>query len=149
MSFPVGHKGFRTSESYRRSAEKLAAIKDVQTRFKKGMTPWNKGKQGVMPEPWNKGKVHESVVGEGNVQWKGEEASYFAKHSWMVYHHGNPRECEECGVKGKKNGRQWSIHWANISGQFLRDLADWKKLCVSCHRRFDNARRKNVPSMTA
>ena len=75
------------------------------------------------------------------MNWKGGEASYFAKHIWMVNNHGNPSECEQCGIEGKKNGRSWSIHWANISGQFLRDLSDWKRLCVPCHRRFDNSRR--------
>ena len=29
-------------------------------------------------------------------------------------------------------------HWANISGEYKRDLTDYKRLCVSCHRYFDS-----------
>lgn len=139
MSFPKGHTGFRTKESYRLSAEKLAA-QDVPSRFKKGITPWNKGKQGLMPEPWNKGKKFDLISTEGNVNWKGEDASYFAKHIWMTGNYGNPKKCEHCGVLGKKTGRSWSIHWANISGKYLRDTNDWLRLCAKCHSAFDRSR---------
>ena len=141
MSFPAGHSGFRTQESYKRAGEKLAERTDVKTRFKKGFTPWNKGKQGVMPEPWNKGKEHTAVVGEKNALWKGEKASYFAKHLWMKHHYGSPAECEHCGGLGKKTGRSWSIHWANISRKYFRDRSDWLALCAKCHSAFDRGRK--------
>ncbi len=33
----------------------MGLLKANQTSFKKGFTPWNKGKKGVMPTAWNKG----------------------------------------------------------------------------------------------
>lgn len=36
----------------RKRREHLASV----STFKKGFTPWNKNKKGVMPEPWNKGE---------------------------------------------------------------------------------------------
>lgn len=77
---------------------------------------------------------------QNNINWKGKDASYFAKHMWMVGKYGNPAKCQECGVPGRKTGRMWSIHWCNISGKFKRVLSDWKQLCVSCHRKFDYGR---------
>lgn len=40
------HKGYHASEDTRQKLSRSAL----------GRTPWNKGKEGVMPEPWNKGK---------------------------------------------------------------------------------------------
>lgn len=31
----------------------------------------------------------------------------------------------------------WSIHWANRSHKYLRDLTDWTALCIPCHRKHD------------
>ena len=39
--------------------------------------------------------------------------------------------CEWCE---RDSGR---IHWANRSGQYLRDLDDWFQLCPPCHARYD------------
>jgi hypothetical protein len=75
-----------------------------------------------------------------NVNWKGEEASYFAKHLWMVSNYGNPENCEHCHKMGGPNkGGKWNIHWANKSGEFKRQKSDWLQLCVSCHRKYDYA----------
>src|SRR6185312_1937249 len=46
-------------------------------------------------------------------------------------------------VKGRR-----SIHWANISGKYKRDLSDWIALCTLCHTAFDNKNKidfKEVP----
>lgn len=71
---------------------------------------------------------------EMNVNWKGDKASYAAKHIWARNNFGKPDKCDECEEDKKR------IEWANISGKFLRDRKDWKKLCVSCHRKFDYSR---------
>ena len=44
------------------------------------------------------------------------------------------RECEFCHRNNLK-GRE--IHWANKSGNYLRELTDWIRLCVKCHKFFD------------
>lgn len=33
------------------------------------------------------------------------------------------------------------MHWANISGKYLRDITDWVRLCVSCHKYFDKQKK--------
>lgn len=70
-------------------------------------------------------------VNENHFAWKGDEASYSAKHYWVYRKLGRPNECKECGkIEGK-------FTWANISGEYKRDLTDWKRLCYSCHKIFD------------
>ena len=60
--------------------------------------------------------------------------NYRGVHQWMQYHYGKPKKCSRCGFTSD-NGRQF--HWANLSGQYLKDITDWKRLCVSCHLRMD------------
>ena len=46
--------------------------------------------------------------------------------------------CEKCGVKpGKGKDGRTKVHWANISGSYLRDREDWLHLCVRCHYKED------------
>jgi hypothetical protein len=74
--------------------------------------------------------------------WKGEKVGYHALHAFLSRRYGKPKECAACGVAGvSKNGR-WTIEWANTTGVYNRQLKNWKKLCVSCHRKEDNVPRK-------
>jgi hypothetical protein len=66
--------------------------------------------------------------------WKGEEAGYVAKHMWIGKHHGKASKCENPNCVSKNPKR---FEWANISGNYLRDVSDYKMLCPSCHRRMD------------
>lgn len=34
-------------------------------------------------------------------------------------------------------GKKRYFQWANISGEYLRIVSDWKQLCVKCHKKFD------------
>lgn len=63
--------------------------------------------------------------------YKGDDASYTAKHIWVAYHYGKASKCEFCGVKDRK------YHWSNISGEYKRDRNDWQQLCIPCHKKFD------------
>ena len=78
-------------------------------------------------------------IGENNWNWKGEDAGYQAKHRWVRAHYGKPDTCENCG---KNNLSGNFINWANISGKYLRIRSDWQRLCKSCHKRYDDARRQ-------
>lgn len=73
-------------------------------------------------------------------RWKGDDAGYYAVHDWMTKHFGQPTECEQCGL----NDPLRKYHWANLSGEYRRDRNDFKRMCVSCHRKYDYAAaRKN------
>jgi hypothetical protein len=80
-------------------------------------------------------KVSQSLIGKIGVharRWKGDSASYVAKHMWIHKHYGKASICEiDSTHKGKR------FEWANISGAYLRDRSDYRQLCPSCHRRSD------------
>lgn len=75
-----------------------------------------------------------SRSGARHHNWKGDEASYIALHAWVQRKLGKPTICENCGKDGLSGHR---IHWANKSREYRRDIADWKRLCVSCHSKYD------------
>lgn len=75
--------------------------------------------------------------GDKSSAWKGDKASYFAKHLRAKTKWGQPMQCEECGEVFDSNNK---IHWANISGKFKEERSDWRRLCVPCHRKFDYSR---------
>lgn len=67
-------------------------------------------------------------------RWKGDEVGYRTLHKWVQKHLGKPHFCEIC-KNFKLNHRQY--HWANISGEYERNVKDWKRLCVKCHKAYD------------
>ena len=75
-----------------------------------------------------------SESGMKHHNWKGDKVGYVGLHSWVVKHFGKPDTCEHCGTAGL-SGRK--INWANKSHKYLRDLSDWLRLCVSCHKKYD------------
>lgn len=66
--------------------------------------------------------------------WKGNRVGYRALHYWVERESGRPCTCEHCGKTGLR-GKQ--IQWANKSQKYMRVLADWLRLCVPCHRKYD------------
>jgi len=68
--------------------------------------------------------------GDKSSTWKGEEAGYFVKHTWINKHYPKKGRCYFCGQKR-------FTHYANISGEYKRDIKDFVELCVSCHKKFD------------
>ena len=71
------------------------------------------------------------VKGEGHPRWVGNSIKYSGLHKWVRSVLGKPTECEHCGVGG------W-LHWANVSGQYLRESGDWIALCPKCHKIYDS-----------
>lgn len=69
---------------------------------------------------------------ENHFNWKGEEAGYVSLHTWVRSRLGTPSVCFICGTRDANR-----YEWANISGEYHRDLEDWMRLCKSCHVRYD------------
>jgi len=67
--------------------------------------------------------------------WKGEKASYVAHHQWVRRYLGKPQKCEHCKTTANR-----MYHWANVSGEYFRELSDWVRLCVPCHSKHDRMR---------
>jgi hypothetical protein len=72
--------------------------------------------------------------GEEHPKWKGQDVSYSALHHWIKRKLGSPDICSQCGKSGL-TGKY--ITWANISHKYLRHTSDWKRLCQSCHKKYD------------
>jgi len=75
--------------------------------------------------------------------WKGDEVGYAALHSWIKRKLGKPNKCQNPKCKHKTE----IFDWANKSGKYKRDLNDWIRLCRSCHRSYDNERKRNVQAI--
>lgn len=124
---PPSHKGIKWTEE-RKLAARLLRLgkprpKEVleimsKTWFKKGCVSLNKGKDGLKNEL--------------NPNWKGDNVGYISLHNWVKRYKGSPKKCEHCLSEEKK-----MYHWANKSHEYKRDLDDWIRLCVSCHKKYD------------
>lgn len=110
-------------------------IRSWTTTRRKNMSKAYSGSGNPMfgKDAWNKNKRCEVLARENNGCWKGDKASYSAKHIWIRVNLGRANKCEdkECLGISKK------YHWANISHKYKRERADWKMLCVKCHAKFD------------
>lgn len=83
--------------------------------FKKGIKPWNIGKNGdYLPH------------------WKGNNVGLDALHEWVERKLGKPRKCEKCGTITAKK-----YDWSNKNHQYKRILSDWQRLCFRCHFLYD------------
>jgi hypothetical protein len=107
---------------------------EISKRLQIGVgTVWRSRKAaGVTPR--RSGKRNQS--GPANSYWKGDAVTYGGAHTRVCSVRGQPKRCEECGTTTARN-----FEWANLTGHF-HDPDDYRRLCRSCHRRFDNTRRK-------
>jgi len=70
--------------------------------------------------------------------WKGNSASYTAKHITLRKNFGSPLFCINCGKKGKRKNGRWTIQWALKKGKlYSRNREDYLHLCVQCHSNYD------------
>lgn len=146
------HKGAVWADEARkkRSEEwKGRQLNTGRTHFKKGVPSWNTGMSDWMTlehreklrqtalgrVAWNAGLKLPGMQGTNNPMWKSDNVGYYALHHWVRRCLGKPKQCAECGFESE-NIRQF--HWANISHNYERDLDDWIRLCVSCHRAYDS-----------
>lgn len=57
---------------------------------------------------------------------------YHGLHKWIQRKRGKPSLCELCKTTEGK------FEWSNISGKYLEDITDWQRLCIKCHRKYDD-----------
>lgn len=89
-------------------------------------------------------KSLQSSIKEKAYNWKGDKVGYNSLHAWVRRNFGKAKKCAKCNLIGKRNGRNWNIDWANISGKYSRDKSDWNGLCRKCHAKFDKEHCKNT-----
>jgi hypothetical protein len=90
---------------------------------------------------WMNKKRHD-MSDEKHFKWKGDFVGYHALHAWVTRKLGKANKCVSCDVKST------TYHWANKSGEYLRDVKDWLELCVRCHSRFDRGRDSIIKKYT-
>lgn len=115
-------------------------------RNKKGIARTNEVKEKIRIGKLNSDYIYPSEVlekmrGTNSPFWKGEDAKYGAKHDYVRKIRGTPNKCEDCGSTNKKR-----YYWANISKEYKRDPMDYKRLCGTCHIKFDKViERRRLP----
>lgn len=98
----------------------------------------NKFQLGRKHTPEEIQKIIDAQTGDKHWAWKGNSVGYASLHAWLRKHYGKPRRCELC-LLDDPNRR---YHWANKTGKYLRDISDWFRLCVSCHKKHDLSLKK-------
>lgn len=83
------------------------------------------------------GKWMSGRVNSANPAWRGDNASYRSKHTWVERRMGKANHCEECGLNEIPLGMKRYFQWANISREYKREVSDWKQMCVKCHINYD------------
>jgi hypothetical protein len=70
--------------------------------------------------------------GDDNPSWKGDNVKYCSLHQWLVRKKGKPSKCEHCGTTDIRR-----YQWANIDHKYRRNVDDFIRLCIPCHKKYD------------
>lgn len=88
-----------------------------------------KSRKGISNSPKTQFKKGQ-FLGDKHFLWKGDKVGYFALHTWINRNFPKIDKCESCGIESK-------LEWANVTGNYSRNRADYQCLCICCHRRAD------------
>lgn len=114
--FQKGHPTFISPETYKKIGETLSKQR--------------KGKPIKSSQGFQKG--HTIQLGDKHWAWKGDAVGHASLHDWLKRRVETINKCEHCGATTAKK-----YEWANKSHEYKRDITDWLRLCVSCHRKYD------------
>jgi hypothetical protein len=108
--------------------------------WKQAMSKRLKGKpspiKGIKRSEETKRKLSLSKMSEKNPNWKVDGVGSPALHYWIRRHKPRVALCENCK-------KQKPLDAANISGEYKRDINDFKWLCRHCHM-MEDGRMKNL-----
>ena len=82
-------------------------------------------------------KIKRDQWGDRNTSWHGAGATITCKHRRLYRMFGQPKKCDLCGASDESK----TYDWANLTGDY-DNPSDFKRMCRSCHRKYDNKRRK-------
>lgn len=77
--------------------------------------------------------------GQDHHGWRGDSVTYKQMHKRVEQAFGKPMKCAVCGTTEAKR-----YDWANLTGRYI-DITDYKRMCRSCHRRYDFKRNPPPP----
>lgn len=133
-SFQPGHKGWNkgTAVTYYITYTCLTCGDEVTRKWRKDLKH-----RYCSQRCWLRSDEYKALpivrrTGNSHPNWKGDKANYYSLHHWVERWLGSPSECENCGTTEASR-----YEWANISGEYKRDLADWARLCKQCHVLYD------------
>jgi len=103
--------------------------KNKMSIAKKGkhISPETEFKKGIK-NPYEEKRIEALARGEKHYKYVGDKVGYHGVHSWVKKILGKPSLCEDCGATVSKR-----FMWHNISGEYLRNKEDWRRLCAKCH----------------
>jgi len=111
----------------------------VNNDFRKGLPSWNKGLIGFIDKIHRQKMIDALPKGDTHWKWKGDEVGYQGVHKWITVTLGKQNRCSFCGTTEIRK-----YHWANISKEYKREITDWVRLCVPCHRKYDGSDEKMI-----
>lgn len=76
--------------------------------------------------------IQEIQMSEPYSKFNGTTSQYKNLHKWIGNKFGRPKKCEDCGTTSAKR-----YDWATIDNKYTNLREDWKRLCRSCHQKFD------------
>lgn len=152
-------KGFHLSEEHKRkiglaNSNPTESQREQMKLNLQKLIAFNRTKKG---REENSKRKKGKRTGKENNMWKGDEVGYIALHLWIKGKLGKANHCEniDCfyprtDIKGRTLLEPKKFHWANVSGEYKRDISDWRQLCSSCnhkdgikkHPRFKRMRRE-------
>ena len=77
--------------------------------------------------------INAAKIGEKNPSWRGDDVGYVGLHLWIRKYKQKTGRCSRCRREGY-------TEWANVSGEYKRDLDDFIELCKPCHEDYDHRR---------
>ena len=131
----LAHKGVALSFEHRKSLSKVKkgkSPKNLSSLHSLSVEAESRRRRNI--SLGKKGVKHPEQSGAKSYNWKGDNVGYQALHSWVNRMLGKPCTCEHCGKTGLVGKH---IQWANKSQEYKRDITDWLRLCVPCHRNYD------------